>query len=179
MEHHVALNFIGIQWWNDRNNLIFIGWRYKKELIVVIGRNSLNFLAECFIEACILVATVEITWTILSRRVSLFIGYEDIGFGRKYGPFRGYQLFNIFSMCLAGYLSYLNLKNLLNHYSLLFWSIYILYIQNWTSSFIVDLFVFTNGFTISVPVLILPIFWQLLLRNGKISSKCLFWNEGK
>ena len=110
MEHHVALNFIGIQWWNDRNNLIFIGWRYKKELIVVIGRNSLNFLAECFIEACILVATVEITWTILSRRVSLFIGYEDIGFGRKYGPFRGYQLFNIFSMCLAGYLSYLNLK---------------------------------------------------------------------
>ena len=34
-----------------------------------------------------------------------------------------------------------------------------------------------HGFTISVPVLILPVFWQLLLRNGKISSKCLFWNE--
>ena len=31
-----------------------------------------------------------------------------------------------------------------------------------------------HGFTISVPVLILPVFRQLLLRNGKISSKCLF-----
>ena len=34
-----------------------------------------------------------------------------------------------------------------------------------------------HGFTISVPVLILTIFWQLLLRNGKMSSKCLFWKE--
>ena len=32
-------------------------------------------------------------------------------------------------------------------------------------------------FTISVPVFILPISWRLLLRNGKISSKCLFCNE--
>ena len=31
-----------------------------------------------------------------------------------------------------------------------------------------------HGFTISVPVLILPIFRQFLLRNGKISSKSLF-----
>ena len=31
-----------------------------------------------------------------------------------------------------------------------------------------------HGFTISVPVLILPVSRQLLLRNGKISSKCLF-----
>ena len=31
-----------------------------------------------------------------------------------------------------------------------------------------------HGFTISVPVLILPVFRQLLLRNEKISSKCLF-----
>ena len=34
-----------------------------------------------------------------------------------------------------------------------------------------------HGFTISVPGLKLPIFWQLLLRNEKISSKCSFWNE--
>ena len=34
-----------------------------------------------------------------------------------------------------------------------------------------------QGFTISVPVLTLPVFRQLLLRNGKISSKSLFWNE--
>ena len=34
-----------------------------------------------------------------------------------------------------------------------------------------------HGFTVSVPVFILPIFQQLLLRNRKISSKCLFWNE--
>ena len=34
-----------------------------------------------------------------------------------------------------------------------------------------------QGFTISVPVLILPLFRQLLLRNGKILSTCLFWNE--
>ena len=34
-----------------------------------------------------------------------------------------------------------------------------------------------HGFRISVPVLILSIFWQLLLRNGKILSICLFWNE--
>ena len=31
-----------------------------------------------------------------------------------------------------------------------------------------------HGFTISVPVLVLPASRQLLLRNGKISSKCLF-----
>ena len=31
-----------------------------------------------------------------------------------------------------------------------------------------------NGFTISVPVLTLLVFRQLLLRNGKISSKFLF-----
>ena len=34
-----------------------------------------------------------------------------------------------------------------------------------------------HGFTISVPILILLVFRQLLLRNGKISSKFLFWNE--
>ena len=34
-----------------------------------------------------------------------------------------------------------------------------------------------HGFTISVLVLKLPTFWQLLIRNGKISSQCLFWNE--
>ena len=34
-----------------------------------------------------------------------------------------------------------------------------------------------HGFTISVLVLKLPIFWQLLIRNGKILSQCLFWNE--
>ena len=34
-----------------------------------------------------------------------------------------------------------------------------------------------HGFTISVPVLILAVFWQLLLRNKKISSKSLFWKE--
>ena len=34
-----------------------------------------------------------------------------------------------------------------------------------------------HGFTISVQVLLLPIFRQFLLRNGKISSKSLFWNE--
>ena len=34
-----------------------------------------------------------------------------------------------------------------------------------------------HGYTISVPVLILAVFRQLLLRNGKISSKSLFWNE--
>ena len=31
-----------------------------------------------------------------------------------------------------------------------------------------------HEFTVSVAVLILPTFRQLLLRNGKISSKCLF-----
>ena len=31
-----------------------------------------------------------------------------------------------------------------------------------------------HGFIISVPVLISSVFWQLLLRNGKISSKYLF-----
>ena len=31
-----------------------------------------------------------------------------------------------------------------------------------------------HGFTISVLVLTLPIFWRSLLRNGKISSKGLF-----
>ena len=35
----------------------------------------------------------------------------------------------------------------------------------------------TQGFAISVPVLILPIFRRLLLRNSKFSSKCLFSNE--
>ena len=34
-----------------------------------------------------------------------------------------------------------------------------------------------HGFTILVPVLILPVFLQLLLRNGKISNNTLFWNE--
>ena len=34
-----------------------------------------------------------------------------------------------------------------------------------------------RGFTISVSVFSLPVFRQLLLRNGKISSKYLFWNE--
>ena len=32
-----------------------------------------------------------------------------------------------------------------------------------------------HGFTISFSVLILPWFWQMLLRNWKISSKSLFW----
>ena len=34
-----------------------------------------------------------------------------------------------------------------------------------------------HRFTNSVPVLILPIFWKLFLRNGKILSKPLFWNK--
>ena len=34
-----------------------------------------------------------------------------------------------------------------------------------------------RGFTISVSIFSLPVFRQLLLRNGKISSKYLFWNE--
>ena len=34
-----------------------------------------------------------------------------------------------------------------------------------------------HGFTISVPVHILPVSRQLLLRNRKISSKSFFWNE--
>ena len=34
-----------------------------------------------------------------------------------------------------------------------------------------------HGFTISVPVLVFFVFRQLLLSNGKISSKYLFWNE--
>ena len=34
-----------------------------------------------------------------------------------------------------------------------------------------------HGFTISIPVLVLLIFWRLLLRDGKTSSKCLFWND--
>ena len=33
------------------------------------------------------------------------------------------------------------------------------------------------GFTIPVPFPALTIFQQLLLTNGKISSKSLFWNE--
>ena len=33
------------------------------------------------------------------------------------------------------------------------------------------------GFTISAPVLILPIFLQFLLWNREISSKSLFWNK--
>ena len=33
------------------------------------------------------------------------------------------------------------------------------------------------GLRISVPVLILPVFWQFLLRNGNISNKSLFWKE--
>ena len=37
--------------------------------------------------------------------------------------------------------------------------------------------IWIHGFTTSVPVLILPAFWQLLLRNKKSSSKCLFWNK--
>ena len=34
-----------------------------------------------------------------------------------------------------------------------------------------------HGFTILVPVLELPVFLHLLLRNGKISNNTLFWNE--
>ena len=34
-----------------------------------------------------------------------------------------------------------------------------------------------HGFTISVLVLILPVFRYLLLRNGNVSSEYLFWNE--
>ena len=34
-----------------------------------------------------------------------------------------------------------------------------------------------HGFTISVLVLILPVFRCLLLRNGNVSSEYLFWNE--
>ena len=40
-----------------------------------------------------------------------------------------------------------------------------------------NLIMSTQGFAISVPVLILPIFRRLLLRNSKFSSKCLFSNE--
>ena len=35
----------------------------------------------------------------------------------------------------------------------------------------------THGFIIWVPVLTLPIFWQSLLRNGKISSNCFETSE--
>ena len=31
-----------------------------------------------------------------------------------------------------------------------------------------------HGFTISIPVRLFPIFWQLLLKKGKVSSKSLF-----
>ena len=34
-----------------------------------------------------------------------------------------------------------------------------------------------NRLTISVPVFILPVFWQFFLRNGNILSKSLFWKE--
>ena len=34
-----------------------------------------------------------------------------------------------------------------------------------------------HGLTTSVPVLILPVFRQFLLRNGNISSKSLFWRR--
>ena len=34
-----------------------------------------------------------------------------------------------------------------------------------------------HGFTISVPVHVLPVFRQLLLRNRNISSKSFFWNK--
>ena len=37
--------------------------------------------------------------------------------------------------------------------------------------------IWIHGFIISVPVLVLPIFRQLLLRNRKISCKSLFWIE--
>ena len=36
-----------------------------------------------------------------------------------------------------------------------------------------------HGISISVPVLILPVFRELLLRYGKLLSKSLFWNERK
>ena len=41
--------------------------------------------------------------------------------------------------------------------------------------YILAAFIAIHGFTISVPVLILPIFLQLLLRHGKFSNKSLFW----
>ena len=75
------------------------------------------------------------------------------------------------------------------HWSKFFWKsndINFIADQNYPSSltgtehFTVDdlsSFLVIHGFTISDPVLILPIFRKLLLRNGNISSKCLFWNE--
>ena len=44
-------------------------------------------------------------------------------------------------------------------------------------SFLRDTKKVIHGFTILVRVLILPVFRQLLLRNRKMSSKSLFWNE--
>ena len=44
-------------------------------------------------------------------------------------------------------------------------------------SILIKLSALIHGFTIPVPILIFPIYWQLLLRNGKISSKYLFWKE--
>ena len=41
----------------------------------------------------------------------------------------------------------------------------------WTPSFPI------HGFKISVPLLVLVVFWQLLRRNGQISSKSLFWKQ--
>ena len=46
-----------------------------------------------------------------------------------------------------------------------------------SSLFKFDFVKLIHWFTISVPVHILPVFCQLLLRNRKFSSKSLFWNE--
>ena len=65
------------------------------------------------------------------------------------------------------------MKNDLYFRRQIWWSIFIRFIiWGWFM-----LYVLLHRFTISVPVLIWPIFWQLLLRNGKIWSKSLFWNE--
>ena len=49
--------------------------------------------------------------------------------------------------------------------------------EKWDAFFFNNLENTIHGFAVLVPVLILPISRRLLLRNGKVLSKCLFWSK--